>query len=596
MAYSEEDWQMEQARKELYNLFHNDAGKYLPPDKKNIQRIVDFSRNYKEKYPAISKAVENAFAQACREYVTYFTKDENRPETLNGNAQTLLEQAIARVSGGVFEDYELESLEIDKEDKDGAQKKARMTGVYKQNEKQFYIKKSEKFTADNIAEVLTSRILKELITTQAIEYTFIVDPTDNSVYVASEILSGSKTLKKLNPDVLKIIGIGTGANPLLDSHKDKIYESLSAEQRQDMGQILAACALVNEGDCQVGNILCYEDNGIQRAAKFDDGWGLADLCRPGFQRISLFDSIGLIGKSGSHRSRIGGKPTNHYNDYPKIIKSQDFVDGIQTVLNNFDRDSILKLVNNTLAEIREKYGDQNKEALSAFAKHIGIKKANWDNLDIDAMHREILRELTESLCKRRDSLMLVKCFVEMDLAINNNKLTKEELETILNRIIETIANHFTSEEGYHSDEDLMAIMPDYKPSRTTLIANLKQIASELKIHSNLMECLDVMGEKQVSLSSLQSLKVVPSQNAQQNQVDDTPPEVQGLINGLENNEVIVPNKQPQVLESNHPDESGIFFLPHEKLDKEQALKEDISKEDQKHLLLKHKGSSSSSNE
>jgi len=223
----------------------------------------------------------------------------------------------------------------------GKQKKARYTGFYthtSNNTQMSVLKKSEDYPADNVAEVVTSSLLVNIIGAQnAIPYTF-KKSVDDGLYLQSEVRPAFKDLEQvLHSNLKKKKGFfpslprwgWLASNPITQRNKKNIDACFSTPQlRKDMANVLAGCLLVLDVDCQVKNICFYTDtNGDRRIAKFDDGWGLADICKPENAKVDLFGSLKSYGDRATHKN--AGLPTNHFIDYPYILHSMEFVESLK---------------------------------------------------------------------------------------------------------------------------------------------------------------------------------------------------------------------------------------------------------------------------
>ena len=321
----------------------------------------------------------------------------------------------------------------------GAQKKAKHTAFYiDENGKKWMVKMSADYPADNVAEVVTASLLVDLIGEKhAVPYEFL-KAADGGMYLKSEVRKEFGTLKKDKEKALAI-----GSNPVTKKNKGKIHERLERFENE-MAMILAGSLLVGDSDCQVGNICFYkDDSGNKKIAKFDDGWGLADLCKPGHQAVDLFEKIAWLGERGTHGvdKLLGANlPTNHYIDYPKILYSMDFVNALKKIGEDAKaKAKASEFVSKALDKIDAAYIDaayngnveEHKKAYKDFADHLGVSLKNLSL--VNEMREEISSELTKSIQSRGQSMILLsaslKLKIEVDHGTNPEKL-KEALKEV----------------------------------------------------------------------------------------------------------------------------------------------------------------------
>lgn len=304
----------------------------------------------------------------------------------------------------------------------GKQKKAPGTGFYEDEAgKIFYVKRAE-YLADNIAEVVSSDLLELAMGEQAVRYRALQNQQDKSIFIASEVSKGfsnlktyverKKTAEKRKPYTLPMVG----ANLLFKAVKKTIFKALEKEEeKKGLARVLAGSLWIGEYDCQVQNILIGKDrNGKPMVKKFDNGWGLADICKPGNEKVDLFGRRALYGKSATHKR--SGIPTNHFNDYPDIINSQYFVEALRDTIAEATPEKIWETVHNSVEKIIQDYykPDRQLEALTAFAEHMGIAITQKNN--VTELKNEISFTLSTRLCARAESLELLAKKLEKKLA------------------------------------------------------------------------------------------------------------------------------------------------------------------------------------
>lgn len=331
----------------------------------------------------------------------------------------------------------------------GKQKKKSGAGVYTKGKQKFYIKSSVDYPADDIAEVFTSKLLGTLIEPErATSYEF-VKSDKKEVYVASEMKNGALPLAEQQGVNQGSVG-WLASNPVTKANKDKIHQVFKGQQEahKDMAYILAGCLLLGEKDCQVKNILIYQEPDPKnpskmrkRACKFDDGWGLADICKnptPDLT-VELYKSTALgFGSSGTHKN--AAIPTNHYLDYPEIIKSADFVEALRTVSKNAtDGHTLQTTVAECVRQMKENfsvpddpddpdYPEKQLKQLKAFedfAQHIQVKVPYKKNATtgekLAQIETVISSELEKSLRKRAASMLELANNIEQELNQQQHK-------------------------------------------------------------------------------------------------------------------------------------------------------------------------------
>lgn len=361
----------------------------------------------------------------------------------------------------------------------GKQKKSSNTGYYQSltDGKTYYIKKSKNFPADDIAEIATSRLLGLVIGDQAVEYKTLPS-TNGEVYIASEVSRDFTILKdrvELLPKRLQPSGPILGADLITDSNKKAIDKMFSGEQRQKMAKVLAGCLWVKEPDCQFGNILL----GKGTVRKFDNGWGLVDVCKPENARVNLFAKQAYISlKSWGTHGHIG-IPTNHFNDYPYIVHSQDFVDALDEIVVGATSDNINIEVDSIIQDIKDGYKNStnpnSQKALELFAKHIGLDLAQRkNNQEIETY---IKFNLKKRLRERADSIAVLQCLLKIDLALKKKgvEATPDELQKLVAELQAVIRDRFTKEKGYDPNLPIRNIIPPFQPPRDELIKKLMKL-------------------------------------------------------------------------------------------------------------------------
>lgn len=316
----------------------------------------------------------------------------------------------------------------------GAQEKAKHTAFYiDENGKKWMVKMSADHPADNVAEVVTASLLVDLIGNEhGVPYEFL-KAADGGMYLKSEVRKEFGTLKKDKETALMF-----GSNPVRKKNKEKIHERLKGVENE-VAMILAGSLLVGDSDCQVGNICFYkDDSGPKKMAKFDDGWGLADLCKTGHEAVDLFEKIAWHGKRATHGvgKLLGANlPTNHYIDYPQILYSMHFVKALKEIGENAKaKAKAPEFVSKALDKIDAAYNDnveEHKKAYKDFADHLGVSLKDLSL--VKAMRDKISRELTKSIQSRAQSMILLSASLKLKIEVDhgtNPETFKEALKEV----------------------------------------------------------------------------------------------------------------------------------------------------------------------
>lgn len=328
--------------------------------------------------------------------------------------------------------------------KGGKQKKALYTGFYKKLNELFVFKKSEDFPADNIAEVVTSSLLTDFIDEKnVIPYEFQKNQLDNSFYLRCPVKKDFDTIGSLLKNKKGFLHQWVGANPTTSQNKKYIQDCFDDKEisrggdpavlKKDMANILAGCLLLNDVDCQVENIALYTDiDGRRRAAKFDDGWGLANFCDPDNAKVDLFGSLKFYGNSGTHEKTT--LPTNHFIDYPFILHSIEFADSLKQVAHKAQFETALPRVNSALKKIDETFTDmkERRQAYLDFANHlkVSLPQAEFENLEPEDIREMIHIQISKQLELRSESMLILSIALKIKIKIDEGSYNVGSSEAI----------------------------------------------------------------------------------------------------------------------------------------------------------------------
>jgi len=417
---------------------------------------------------------------------------------------------------------------------EGKQKKGSKSGFYSNSRGiRFYIKRSAEYIADNVAEVITSQLLKFVIDRHAVEYFSVQNQDDHTIYVASEVSEGFESLKNYvqnhkrqktgNPKyTLPMVG----ANP---RDKEAIFDAIAddEEAKKGLAKILAGCLWVGEYDCQLGNILIGKnDQGKTEIRKFDNGWGLADICKPENHIVNLFGQKPFAADMGTHG--FGLVPTNHFNDYPKIIRSMEFIEALGSVIEKTTPESIDKLANDVINQIVQDYPEKDQlNALKAFSKHIGLtEKLYSSNLNLEGLKNIIKISLNKRLQERADSMVVLQSLLfinaSQSLASEQNRTLKlAEKISILRNFKQIIKDKCINNPRYPRNKSIQEILYDIDPSYQDVLRNfLKDMPTKDELDENerdevekLMQFFEALLETTVPLSQLKNPETILSTTA-----------------------------------------------------------------------------------
>lgn len=353
----------------------------------------------------------------------------------------------------------------------GAQKKAKLTGMYKKvnSGKNYYIKRSQ--MGDDLLEVFSAKLFQAW-GANAASCDFVSDPEGNP-YVASACFEGCQPIIPKKERSFSN-GKWLGSNPISAKNKNAIYKKLKTDrQKQDVADILAASLLGDDKDCQIGNLIFYTErlnlnNRVVekiRVGKIDHGWALADICKSKKSRkVDVFSTVSPIAKRGSHK--LGAVPTNHFKDFPKIINSAHFIRALDCVIRKSDAPGALE---NTISSALTKtlsHADtvaKQKTALLVFSKQIGLKIPKQIQ-SVPETKAYLIKHLHQRLADRRDSMALLKVLMQLKLKCDvNGKFLSPKAR--LEALKEVIEQRFKG-------RDFKPFMPSFKPSIKKLLGNL----------------------------------------------------------------------------------------------------------------------------
>lgn len=356
----------------------------------------------------------------------------------------------------------------------GKQKKAEGTGFYTKRGTLYYIKRSEKFPADDWAEILTSALGRGILGQgqDLFAECIPIKSEDGQMFVRSTCAKGWKTLYEHR----------FGSNFFLDHFRSEeskkthiIIASLSDAQKEQLAKILAVCLWLGEYDCGTQNIGIDAEG---RVVKIDHGWGLADLCREESRVARLLESKPMWGTRGAHINT--GVPTNHFKDFKLLIEDACFRKALREVIDfiKAKENTLGQIVKIQLGEMPLGVSDSLDGPLKLFAKQIGL-----DGLDQGSFPLQFIADhLQRRLVERRKSMELVCALLECQETIKGLKegrdRSEEDFIAALKRLKETISVNFVADRPEKFMSELGEVV--IKEVKTCLSSTKVDIAHDLR--------------------------------------------------------------------------------------------------------------------
>lgn len=381
-----------------------------------------------------------------------------------------------------FADYtrkkDIDAHRKEKKD-DGKQEKSEYTDFYTSNigGRKYFIKKSKMFQSDDISEYFVSMLLNHAIGDRAVPYMTVPTKKDPAIiYLASEVVDGFQTLKQKCAQALPHMRLG--ADLITDANKEAVINILTPAQRKDVATFLAGSLWVNNTDCQIGNILV--DNAGLKAKGFDFGWALADICKPEQAQVKLFESIAPMNLKPVGMHPAGNcVPTNHFNDYPDILNSQDFVDALEEILPKIMGEQIKHEIEAAINKVTREYKNiGERKTLSLFAKHIGVLPLDQEfqeDAQLPDIKQKVIAHLTAKLQQRAHSMAVLKCMLQMKLTLNTKPSDPDKLAKTLQELQWVLYNNF---DVRHTP--VKAMIPPYSSSFDALLKSSKTMLQNQK--------------------------------------------------------------------------------------------------------------------
>ncbi len=412
----------------------------------------------------------------------------------------------------------------------GARAKSPISGMYTETitDQTFYIKRSN--PADDFLEVLFA----ELATSNIAKCKSVVS-NQGEIFVASPRFEGYRAILPKNERGLKKGWLSS--NPISEKNKAAIFDKLSTDtQKQDLADILVDCVLFKDDDCQIGNLCFFNEKSaaekavvektvtektvtekavtekntqeLNRVGKIDHGWALADLCSSSANRvINLFDILSPVGKRATHKR--GFVPTNHLNDFPKIVNSHFFIRSIAKKIQEFEpngnpyripsgnpkgnpngipngNELLEQKLNTGLNTILSKIPTENNKriALHQIAGHIKLAIPS-SKTTINDIKQYIVKKAKLQLEHRLNSLALNKVLLQIKLNQDENgkRLSPKAKAEALKEVIET----------RFKGRLVLSFMPSFKPTVANLLGDLIRECQDAHVNPNLIRfCSEIM--------------------------------------------------------------------------------------------------------
>lgn len=239
----------------------------------------------------------------------------------------------------------------------GKQKKALWSGFYLKDERNdydcsllgihpkqqlYYLKHvtNYDFLADDLVEIIASNVATALGFSHRFAQCHLVRSKQNEVFVASLCTPGFRPL--MNTE-------GRMTSRLTPIEKEALIQELQGTEKDELLEILALSLMLGDYDCNVGNVGRTDKQGL---VKIDHGWSLEHIC-------SLLKQIVLQQELDPLRYINRIAPTNNFNDYTKLIKTEYFLDKIEELIKRFDKQKINDVLLQTFDSIYQAYNGSN---------------------------------------------------------------------------------------------------------------------------------------------------------------------------------------------------------------------------------------------
>ncbi len=341
----------------------------------------------------------------------------------------------------------------------GAQVKAAGSGKYLDvnTGEYFFIKKSENRPQDDIAEIYSSLMAREINGEHIAKCTFIKNNKNKETFVKSKMYDGFKPLyqhkRGINLGFTRLGGFKHGSDfPLARNKNHPIKVAIdkmtgeNAHQKAELAQVLATSFLMRGYDVQTENINYYTgDDGKTHIGRIDFGWMLNGIVSE--KTVKLRTSMVM--------NITKGMPTNHYNDFFPFIKNEleaAFETAAVQCKNQLTQ--MQKVMDESIQALGEcaKDGETHiaqAKALYHLAQHMGIK--SWSNdqrlnqlfplngelgaisekeskLVLSAMKKIVHKELSNSLTSRANQMSCIAKYIKHEntfATLNKIKNTKK---------------------------------------------------------------------------------------------------------------------------------------------------------------------------
>jgi hypothetical protein len=325
----------------------------------------------------------------------------------------------------------------------GKQKKAVGSGLHEDlvDLSAWFLKASAEFPADDVAEVLSSHLMRRLAdimgsSAGVARCDFFSLPTQT--FVGSRVFhdfSDLTTQRERDKDgkrsAIAFPDKFMGANPMTEANKAKLMERFTPQPgdtraqvedksrlRQEFADLLAVNLAVGNWDVQPKNFGFYTgDDGKVHVGTIDFGWGLANMGAQGNvakfsnSTFNIFDAKSMIGTRGTHVN--AALPTNHFNDYPDMFRShaqgQSQSAFEKTCHNPQIRnlaehpEQIAELVNTALDETIDRHGPDDTARIQNYvllAQHMHIKVEKYQGKTLPEIRAVVAQTVVDGMRSR----------------------------------------------------------------------------------------------------------------------------------------------------------------------------------------------------
>ena len=223
----------------------------------------------------------------------------------------------------------------------GKQKKALWSGFYTHSSHLYYLKHvtDYDFLADDLVEVIASNVATALGLGHRFAQCHHIRSKHNEVFVASLCTPGFKPI--MNTE-------GRFTSRLTPTEKDALVQELNETEVAELSEILVLSLMLGDYDANVGNVGRTAKQGL---VKIDHGWALEHICSS--KQIVLQQELDPL----RYLNRIA--PTNNFNDYTKIMRTERFLNKVEELIKRFNKEKITITLSDTFKNFHTIYSGAN---------------------------------------------------------------------------------------------------------------------------------------------------------------------------------------------------------------------------------------------